>query len=78
MATTVEKLGCVCGFECETAKELYHHRKRVHGEDGSVAYAYAGRAIQTQRRLQRQGAGVESEVDTEVEQRLKRHRKKAA
>ena len=75
MSTTAEKLGCVCGFQCENAKELYHHRKQVHAEDGSVAYAYAGRAIQTQRKLQREGAGVDDEVEREVELRLKNSKK---
>lgn len=53
MSTTVDKLGCECGFTCERAGEMYHHRKDVHGDDGSVAYAFAGRQVQVQNALVR-------------------------
>lgn len=71
MSTTEAKLGCVCGFQCENAKALLEHRKVRHEEDAGRAWLYVGDAIGTQRKLQRQGAGVEAGVDQEVQARLK-------
>lgn len=52
-ATSESALCCSCGFECKTGGEMYRHRKTVHGDDGSVAYAYAGSQIGKQRRAEK-------------------------
>ena len=55
-ATSAVELGCECGFRCMTGKELYHHRKRTHGDDGSVAFAYVGGQVFRQNHLKRAAA----------------------
>ncbi len=80
MATTINKLGCECGFTCEGAGMMYHHRKGVHGDDGSVAYAYAGTQVSRQKSLRKalrkEGVAEMAEVEEEVEKRRRRKPKR--
>lgn len=51
--TTVEFLACACGECFQEGGALYHHRKQVHGDDGSVAFAYVGAQMGRQNKLRR-------------------------
>lgn len=82
MGTTIDKLGCECGFTCDRAGEMYHHRKDVHGDDGSVAYAFAGTQVSRQnslkKALRKEGVAEMAEVDEEVQTRLRRKPKRVS